>query len=360
MTMDIVEATRSYEKWMRSCTTVVESHLRHKHEQMREDLFLFFRGTFYRWAQLFPERCPDLQHAPKVLATGDLHVSSFGTWRDVEGRLSWGVDDFDESFPLPYTNDLVRLATSLKIVNDAGDLTTKFKKGCDIILEAYRDTLKTGGHPVVLAEHETILEKLGIDAIKPPDDFWAKLKERPAVNGAIPADAKQALEKMLPEPSIECKIVRREAGMGSLGQQRFVAIAEWKGGCIAREAKAMLPSSCLWLSGQVGHHQPVYEKVMQSAVRAHDPFQKVIGKWLIRRLSPDSNPVEIESLPASRDEETLLHAMGSEAANVHLGTKGQSRNILHDLQKRKGDWLRSAAKSMAKATAREWKVYKKS
>jgi len=33
-----------------------------------------------------------------------------------EGRLSWGVDDFDESYPLPYTNDLVRLAASVRIV----------------------------------------------------------------------------------------------------------------------------------------------------------------------------------------------------------------------------------------------------
>jgi uncharacterized protein (DUF2252 family) len=34
---------------------------------------------------------------------------------DIEGRLCWGVDDFDESYPLPYTKDLVRLATSAKI-----------------------------------------------------------------------------------------------------------------------------------------------------------------------------------------------------------------------------------------------------
>ena len=59
-------------------------------------LFLFFRGTFYRWTQLFPEICRDLSRAPKLLAVGDLHVGSFGTWRDFEGRLNWGVDDFDD------------------------------------------------------------------------------------------------------------------------------------------------------------------------------------------------------------------------------------------------------------------------
>jgi len=80
--MNITEATRSYENWMRQCTDVVESHLRYKHQQMREDPLLFFRSTFYRWAQLWPELCRDLCPAPKVLAVGDLHVGSFGTWRD--------------------------------------------------------------------------------------------------------------------------------------------------------------------------------------------------------------------------------------------------------------------------------------
>src|ERR1035438_6971057 len=52
--MNIHKATQSYENWMRSCTAVIEAHLRLKHKQMRESPFLFFRGTFYRWAQLWP------------------------------------------------------------------------------------------------------------------------------------------------------------------------------------------------------------------------------------------------------------------------------------------------------------------
>src|SRR5260370_32652719 len=50
----------------------------------------------------------------EVLAVGDLHVENFGTWRDAEGRLTWGVNDFDEAYPLPYTIDLARLATSVR------------------------------------------------------------------------------------------------------------------------------------------------------------------------------------------------------------------------------------------------------
>jgi uncharacterized protein (DUF2252 family) len=112
---------------------------------MKENSFGFLRCTFYRWAQLWPSVCSDLCSAPKVLAVGDLHVNSFGTWRDAEGRLCWGVNDFDEAYPLAYTNDLVRLAASLKIVLDAEGLSIKLKDGCDAILEGYSKPLREGG-----------------------------------------------------------------------------------------------------------------------------------------------------------------------------------------------------------------------
>jgi len=276
--MDIKQATMSYESWMRRCTTVIDSDLRLKHQQMKDDLFYFFRGTFYRWAQLWPEVCSDLRTAPKVLAVGDLHVGSFGTWRDAEGRLSWGVDDFDESYPLAYTNDLVRLATSVKIAIGFEGLTIKLKNGCAAILEGYRETLREGGCPVVLAEHENHLNKLGMSEIQRPDDFWLKLNELPTVRRGLPRDARRALELLLPDPKLDYKIVRREAGMGSLGQQRFVAIATRAGGCIAREAKATVPSACFWLSGQEGRRQSYYQRTISSAVRSPNPFQKMVGR----------------------------------------------------------------------------------
>ena len=75
----VERATASYEQWMGECTTVVSSDLALKHAQMRESAFLFLRGAFYRWAQMWPRICADLSRGPKVLAVGDLHVNSFGT-----------------------------------------------------------------------------------------------------------------------------------------------------------------------------------------------------------------------------------------------------------------------------------------
>jgi uncharacterized protein (DUF2252 family) len=356
---DIESVTASYEAWMRSCTTVVESDLRSKHEQMKEAAFGFLRGTYYRWAQLWPSVCADLCGAPKVLAVGDLHVNSFGTWRDAEGRLCWGVDDFDESYPLAYTNDLVRLAASLKIVLDAEGLSIKLKDGCNAILDGYSKSLGSGGYPIVLAEREQKLGKLGVDSFKPPSNFWEKLNRLPAVRRPIARDLKRALEKTLPEAGIDYKVVRRQAGLGSLGQERFVAIARWHGGCIAREAKLTVPSASAWLNNQAGQKQSYYEKAISSAVRSPDPFQVIDGSWLIRRLSPDSNPIDIQTLPKHSDEEMLLTAMGSEAANIHLGTKTQTKHILKDLKRRKRGWLQDAAVHMAKVLEKDWKRYRK-
>jgi hypothetical protein len=357
--LNIREATASYEHWMRRCTTVISSDLRSKHEQMKESPFLFLRGTFYRWAQQWSSICSELCDAPEVLAVGDLHVNSFGTWRDVEGRLCWGVDDFDEASRLPYTNDLVRLAASMKIVIDAEGLSIKLKAGCDAILEGYVRSLKAGGRPLVLAEREQKLGKLGIDSFKTPTDFWDKLNQLPPVRRELAPDVRRALEKTLPDPQMEYKVVRRQAGLGSLGQQRFVAIGEWRGGYVAREAKAVLPSACVWVRGEVGRGQSNYEDAISSAVRSPDPFQVIQGSWLIRRLSPDSNPIDIQTLPKHSDEQMILQAMGAEAANVHLGTKGQATRFLRDLSRRKANWLRDSANHMATAVEKDWKRYKK-
>src|SRR6202040_1164104 len=94
-----------------------------KHKRMAEGPFPFLRATFYRWAQLWPELCPRLAATPRGLGVGDLHVENFGTWRDSEGRLIWGVNDFDEACSLPYANDLVRLAVSAQLAIAANELS---------------------------------------------------------------------------------------------------------------------------------------------------------------------------------------------------------------------------------------------
>src|ERR1700722_12347264 len=89
--MSIKAATRRYERWLRKQCDVVDADLCHKHERMCKNAFVFLRATYYRWAEKIEEWCPELRDAPEVLAIGDIHTENFGTWRDSDGRLVWGV-----------------------------------------------------------------------------------------------------------------------------------------------------------------------------------------------------------------------------------------------------------------------------
>ena len=158
--MNIVKATRKFEEWLRLHTHIVKDDLKFKHQEMACAAFPFLRATFYRWVQVWPEICDEIVKAPHVIAVGDLHVENFGTWRDAEGRLIWGVNDFDEAAVMPYTNDLVRLATSALLAIEEGKLALKGKAACDAILEGYESCLEPPGNPFVLEEDHQWLRAL--------------------------------------------------------------------------------------------------------------------------------------------------------------------------------------------------------
>ena len=112
--MRIRTANRDYERWLAAQLhgEIVEADLKKKHKRMRDSAFVFLRATYWRWAETILDICPDLSDAPAVLAVGDTHLENFGTWHDEDGRLVWGVNDYDECAEMPYILDLVRLATS--------------------------------------------------------------------------------------------------------------------------------------------------------------------------------------------------------------------------------------------------------
>lgn len=310
---------------------------------MSEGPFPFLRATYYRWAQLWPRVCPTLCDAPVVLAVGDLHVENFGTWRDAEGRLIWGVNDFDEAWPLPYTSDLARLATSATLATHENLLSLDTPELCETLLEGYRAALKYGGRPFVLAEHHGPLRDLAVERLKDPEKFWQKLEDMPPVRGAVPTRVRSALRGSLPDAHLKLRYVHRLSGLGSLGRERFVAIADWQGGKVAREAKALAPSASAWAAAIPAARAVIhYRHILAKAVRCPDPYLGVGRGWIVRRLAPDCARIELAALPGARDESRLLYSMGWEVANAHLGSV-RAKTLLKDLKERPGNWLSHAA-----------------
>lgn len=356
--MKINKATQNYEAWLGKRIDVLETDLQKKHEAMASDVFPFLRATFYRWMQLWPKICPEENKAPVVLGVGDLHVENFGTWRDVEARLVWGINDFDEAYDLPYTVDLVRLAASAHIAIREARLKIGPKDACDAILTGYHKGLETGGRPVVLAEEHPWLRSMVTGVLRDPVQFWMKMDGLPPWKGRVPKSARRALEAQLPEKGLEYHIAHRIAGLGSLGRERYVAVAVYRGAKIAREAKALAPSACVWAAKEKVSERIRYQDIIDHSVRATDPFVHLRERWIVRRLAPDCSRVELSSMPKERDETKLLHAMGFETANVHLGTARVAKPILRDLAKKPIHWLHLASSDMVQATTEDWKRWR--
>jgi len=357
--MNVVKATRQYEDWLGHRADLVKKDLHFKHANMKAAVFPFLRATFYRWAQIWPKVCPELSKAPRVLAVGDLHVENFGTWRDSEGRLIWGVNDFDEAHPMSYANDLVRLAVSAHLAAEIGHLPLERKNICDSILGGYHECLHQQGLPFVLGENHDWLRQIAESELRDPVHFWAKMDALPTVKGDIPISATDALEHMMPARNLDYRVAHRVAGLGSLGHERYVAIASWNGAKIAREAKAMVSSACYWAKDNSGPPEILYQTILSRAVRCVDPFVQLRGHWIVRRLSPHCCRIEIATLKAQGKELRLLRAMGWETANIHLGAKTARSAILRHLQKQKAKWLHRAAEQMLDAVREDWKDWKK-
>lgn len=361
----IVEMTASFERWLGGQMKIVRADLLTKHKNMAGNVFLFLRATFYAWIVRVFEELPELCDAPVVTSVADLHVDQFSTWRDFDGRLNWGVADYDEAYPLPFTCDLVRLATSAKFALAEGDPNLSTKDACEAILAGYTATLKSGGEPIVLADQNAEMRRMMTARLKNPSNFWKALSSQLKRCKTVPEGAAKAIANELPEGDVKLTYGQRTAGQGSLGRPRIVGMSFYKGGDIAREAKAQVPSACVWAQLErqfgLGSASANYQKeLIASSVHNQDPFLDVHEGWVVRRLSPDCSRLELGDLPRNRDEKLLLYMMGVETANIHLATEGAAPAILAYLKTKPKDWLVDAAKKMAKVTRqdqRDWGLH---
>jgi hypothetical protein len=352
--MSFQQVNSSFEEWLRErCAaggcTVVEADLEQKRKNMRKHPFVFLRATFFRWAGRMEALCPDLAGAPAVLSLGDAHIENFGTWRDDEGRLVWGVNDFDEAAIIAYPFDLVRLATSTRL---APGRTIGGQKTCAAILRGYDDGL-AHPRPGVLDEQDLWLRPL----VNCPDDkrakFWQGIDALHAVEP--PTAVRAALLCSLPNGAANVRFARRTAGEGSLGRPRFVAIADWRGGRVLREAKALVPSAWDWAHGSPSSVSRFADLAM-AATRAPDPYMNVAGAFVIRRLASDSRKAELGDEAGADLREGLLEAMGREIGSLHAATADVPA-VQNDLRKRDPDWLHTASKIAEAAVTDDFKSW---
>ena len=348
------KSARCYENWLQGQLgegDVVKRDLAKKHEKMRKDPFVFLRATYWRWAETILDVCPDLASGPPVLAVGDIHLENYGTWRDADGRLAWGVNDFDEAAEMPYGLDLVRLTASALL--GRGRRRGSDAEICAAVLDGYRQGLQAPC-PIVLDRDQQWLRELVVVPEKERAKFWKKYK---GVRGqSAPAHYKAAIAQSMPEPSVAFKTARRSAGTGSLGRPRWLGIAEWRGAPIIREAKALVPPA--WSRARDTDNKEISAgRIAEGRFRPIDPWYKVIGTLVVRRLSPNNRKIELEKGTSPLFEQDVLRTMAFDLANVHLGQQDHRDAIRRDLERRKRGWLVANARAAADVTTRDYKAW---
>ena len=324
----IVESTRRYETWLRAQlgADLVEKDLEAKHEKMRQNAFSFFRATYYRWAEVVPKLCPVLVEGPRVLAVGDIHLENFGVWRDADGRLVWGVNDYDEAAKMPYALDLARLAVSAVLA--PGPAQADIDKLCGMIVDGYEAGLEKPSAFVLDRDNTWLSEQFRVDAGERAA-FWTKIQRQleKARDKPVkpPPPYVAVLDAAMPAPIRKLTYWHRGAGTGSLGRPRWVAYGMWQDGPVLREAKAALPSA--WSLANRDTKQRIrIQEAAQGRYRAPDPFYRVSSvrgaknHILARRLSPNSRKLETEQHGAVLLDPRMLQAMGRDLAAIHLGT----------------------------------------
>ncbi|MDE1993631.1 MAG: DUF2252 family protein, partial [Rhizobiaceae bacterium] len=305
--------------------------------------------TYWRWAETIFDICPELKDAPQVLAIGDTHLENFGTWRDEEGRLVWGANDFDDAAVMPYALDLVRLVTSAILARDANDPAPRII--AETVLAGYRRGLEKAA-PIILERDYKWLRNDVLLSNNERREFWEKFRDLPPASKPVSPPYVEALRRSLPDPAAAFVVKPRTAGTGSLGRPRFVAGVEWRGGPVLREVKALAQSA--WSLKHNPADTMIHTAVIASGrARSPDPRYQVTDNLLVRRLSPNSRKIEVEGDAKLLLSPAMLDVMGFEIANCHVDDASRIPGIIADLDGRKADWLRDAAKAAAAAIATE-------
>ena len=361
----IFRSTDHYDSWLLALKPAFEHDLKQKLKVMAGNPGDFLRATFYRWSERFPTVCLEVISAPAVRAVGDVHVGNFGSWPCREGRLRWGLNDFDEAGWMPFTNDLVRLATSALLARSDFDPELAGRT----ILSGYSQRLRDGKLGALLIDDDAGI-RTSVAAARPTAEaFYGKL----AGKDELDPDDTTRLERLcgrLHEAVPGGELHHRRAGRGSLGRVRVFVLGRGDQ-AVAVEAKRVLRSAWSW-ARRGSHADPSaaddrnsdVSALLLDARRGLDPQTSVeeIGghQWVLRPLSPDRAGIDFgDADSVSEDLATrLLQRMGAEVAQLHL-LSHNSAPLISYLADHEPGWLQRAALAMKEDTEADFEAWMK-
>ena len=301
-----------YERWCDRALPSDPAARVEKHRRMAASPFAFLRGSYPVWLDRF---AADPLHAATAvpLGAGDLHVENFGTWLAADGEV-FGVNDYDETGPVPFTNDLVRLAASAVLAAREGHLHLSAGDIAEHLSRGYRANADgSAGLALAGGEGGAAVSRMWRAARPGAERFWRGIDALPAVDdGGAPA----------PVAGFTLRVTRRRiAGLGSRDHARLVLDGVLDGARAAFERKPLSPPAAAFASAAdpVANARAYAALLRRQAQRSPGlaPRIEVDGAVVVRRLDPDRGRIEIADLPRRRDEHALLRTMGWCTAALH-------------------------------------------
>jgi uncharacterized protein (DUF2252 family) len=224
-----------------------------KMKRIEQSAFVFFRGT----ADLYYRDLAGLDDdLPIVLCNGDVHPENFGVMRGFEGELVFGLNDFDDAHPAPFSWDLRRGATGFELlVRQRGErrrmrrrTTGAFMDGYVSALDGYRrdknidePRFVIGASPGIIDDvlshaasrsRRRFLDKrvhLEDGRLGQRDDIVSVPDRVPEFQAAIDA-YRERLRDRAPDRRrffrVKDVAEKHGSGTGSLGLQRYYALVE--------------------------------------------------------------------------------------------------------------------------------------
>ena len=361
----IIEAEEAHRTWLEAALgeDFQAQDYKRRRKKMTKGPFPFLRATYWRWCEYPLGFAADR----RVLSVGDIHVENFGTWRDEEGRLVFGVNDFDEAAEMPWPHDLVRLVTSALLGAADAKLDIPVAGIAATVLEGYgRGTRRR--QPIILDGGIGLWDRLVLTTAEMHRMFWQEEESEAAERPADPLPRyRSVLHGAFPDGAVPGAAYARKAGTGSLGRPRYAAIAGVRGGRALREVKRLLPSAWSVAQGE----DPPRNRTAEAAcgpTRSPDAWFAVVGGIAVRRLSPNNRKIEfpdpdstVPPLPPPPLDEAVLEAMGHDIGALHAARPEDGAAIAGVLEAGRRDpaWLAAEATRLAGLVRADHKAWKK-
>ena len=327
-----------------------------KYAHMRSDAFVFLRGTCHLfYARL--QRKGVFKSAPSVWACGDLHLENFGSFKGDNRLPYFDMNDFDEAALAPASWDLIRMLVSLRLAAASLGLSAETTLTiCESYLQGYRLALQEGKAYWVEAQTATGLIGHLLQSLheRKRVDF---LNARTTVKGhrrRFHVDGKRALEASArqqervrsfmeefahaqAEPGFfrVLDVVRRIAGTGSLGVDRYAILVHGRGGPGGQfilDLKEALPSSMVehlplkqpdWPT-QAHRVVAIQRRVQAVSMAFLQPVRLGKKSYILRGLQPVEDRVSLAAAKQnSHDMQRFTATLGRITAWGELRSSGR-------------------------------------